>query len=84
MLNRTTISMLAVVTVTVFPGSLTFAQEFYYDLDTTYTVVPSDLRIAVQFDTTLQASALTDFVTVHPCLNGEVDYDLPPFSLTHG
>jgi hypothetical protein len=74
MLSNKTIVLLAACALAASPRSLSFAQEFYYDLDTTYVVVPSDLKIAVQFDTTLQASAPADFITAHSCLNGEVEY----------
>jgi len=74
MLSKMTIVLLAACTLAASPGSLAFALEFYYGLDTTYAVVPSDLNIAVQFDTTRQVPAPADFITAHSCLNGEVEY----------
>lgn len=59
MLTRFVIILTAVCVLTAAPGSLCLAQEFYYDLDTTYQVVPSNLKIAVQFDTTRMCA--TDF-----------------------
>ncbi|HWO56101.1 MAG TPA: S8 family serine peptidase [bacterium] len=44
------------------------AQEFYFDQDRTYPVVPSDARIAIQFDTTRPVPQIEAFVAGHPCL----------------
>ncbi len=54
-------------------GPVCFAQEFYYDLDTTYAVVPSQSKIAVQFDTTRPVPAQSEFIAAHSCLNASTE-----------
>jgi len=74
--RRAAFIVLGAIALSAIPGSVCVAQEFYYDLDTTYTVTPSDLKIAVQFDTTVHARSQSEFYIDHPCLDPatEVSY----------
>ena len=72
MLRRFMIVLMAACVLTVASGPLSLAQEFYYDLDTTYAVIPSASKIGVQFDTTQTIRAQGEFFVAHPCLDASV------------
>ncbi len=76
MLTRFAVVVIAACLSAAAPMALCHAQEYYYDLDTTYEVVPASSRIAVQFDTTRAVPTESEFFTAHTCLNpaGPVTY----------
>ncbi len=73
MLTRLVIAVTAVCILIVASGPLCFAEEFYFDLDTTYAVIPSALKIAVQFDTAQTIQAQSGIFAAHPCLDASVE-----------
>ncbi|MBI5868293.1 MAG: S8 family serine peptidase [candidate division Zixibacteria bacterium] len=72
MLMRILVTLIAVGTLTAAGGSLSLAQEFYYDLNIQYNLVPSSQKIGVQLDTTQTMQTQSEFFTVHPCLDASV------------
>jgi len=59
----------------LFISSPVDADDFYYDLDSVYHVVPSNSRIAVQFDVSQVPTQPIDFAASQPCLDDTVTVD---------
>ena len=72
-MNITAIAVLLLTPAVFLAGSTSAAQEFYRDLDTTYEVVPSEFKIAIQFDTIQSMRAQSEFFAAHPCLDTSVE-----------
>ncbi|MEW5702069.1 MAG: S8 family serine peptidase [Candidatus Zixiibacteriota bacterium] len=62
----------AAVAVAVCAAPDVAAQEFYFDLDSTYAIAHSDSKIAVQFDTTITHLEQAEFLATHPCLDDTI------------
>jgi len=68
MLRRVAL-MCAIGSTALFAESLAFGQDVLHTLDTSWGVSPSDIRIAVQFDTTSPPPQKSVFFFDHPTLD---------------
>ncbi|HUU45543.1 MAG TPA: hypothetical protein VM118_07380 [Acidobacteriota bacterium] len=70
---KTGVLQAVTLALTVFlTGAPSMAEDYYYSLDTSWAVSPSDQRIAVQFDTTGPPPAESTFYANHPILDDTI------------